>query len=125
MLLLLAGVVQLIMAGAVIVYMIEALNEIDDNTYWFELYVDRVFVALGCSSQDMWDLCKKTHRLSKDIIIANDVVTGLVVILFGVAAFFLFIAGEYVCKHDLASKEAKVLPPAIHAALATLLRSLL
>ena len=92
-LLLLAGVVQLIMAGAVIVYMIEALDEIDDNTYWFELYVDRVLVALGCSSQNNWDLCKKTHRLSKDIVIANDVVTGLVVILFGVAAFFLFIAG--------------------------------
>ena len=51
---------------------------------------------------------------------------GFFVVIFGIAAFFLFIAGEYyVCKHDLASKKAKVLPPAIHAALATLLRSLL
>jgi hypothetical protein len=111
-LLLLAGVVQLVMGTIVIVHMIMVLNEVNDSSYCKDrystcdvdtagnnckdalVYKDSVCVKdnpsdadTSCGTQSAWDICKSGHETGKAVV------TGIVVVLFGVSAFFLYIAG--------------------------------
>jgi len=114
-LLLLSGIAQLIMGTVVIVHMIMVLNEVNDSSYckdrystcdadtagnnckdgsYLSMYVDSVCYkdnpsssVTACGTQSNWDSCKAAHDTGKAVV------TGFVVVLFGISAFFLFIAG--------------------------------
>lgn len=104
--LLLAGVMQLIVAVVVLVYMVIALNEVNENSWCSDRYSDcsidsdSSFCSSGickrdqpedvdsrCSSQSDKQLCEDMHGGAKAAV------TGIVIVFFGIAAAFLLVAG--------------------------------
>jgi len=122
--LLIAGIVQIICGFAVIAWMVAALNETNKSSYCDDRYVECTTDSDGtvCAGSDSWygadAMCHKecydnaalcdhghtkddthcTYRSSYELCKtvhggAKDVVSGIIIIVCGIAAAFLFIAG--------------------------------
>jgi len=141
-LLLIAGIIQLIMGIVVIVQMIVLLNEVQkgwcDDFYktcatddsgsscsdksgsggYFDTTSDSVCYratktsTYSCQTKSQWDSCVAIHGGVKDAV------TGIIVVLFGIAAAFLIVAGSLntigggYCLKAKSAMAAKAISPA-------------
>jgi hypothetical protein len=117
-LLLIAGIIQVIMAVVVLVSMIALLNEVNESSYCKDRYVSCTADTDGNVCADSWsgdDLCFKncvgddycyspkdttscSDKSSKELCESvhkggQDVASGIIVFFFGIAAAFLAIGG--------------------------------
>lgn len=118
-LLLIAGIIQLIMSVTVLGFMIAILNEVNESSYCKDRYVDctqdsdgtvcadswygddamcmkncvgddycyQTAGTTSCTTKQSYESCKSVHGVGKDVV------SGFIVVVFGITIAFLLIAG--------------------------------